>query len=520
MITLTPVLKYEGGEVKYEPVSYQGEEYPGNEDVVPYSTGKEITYSEEIEYTSAMESSSVEVRVEASKGGKVVKNDFKPIDLAKGVITTSLLVDNYPKALLALSNFKRITEHSLEFKVHFPVNSSVIKKGEYNSSDYKAFISFLNKAAKDAEKLKIMSIEVSAYASPEGEQTLNKDLSADRGKSTVSLINKAVNKYKIVGIDQLLTYVANGADWDGLNRLLEETPIKDKEVIKRSLDETPLLENKEKTLSSLANTYLELKNKVLPALRRANVVVKYNLVGKSDEQMLEMSKDADGLAALSESEIMYVASDLLSDSNEKLEMYKKAETLFPNSSAIKNNIAVTLLRKDQVDMASDKLESIKNIEDYVKFNKLAIDMIRSSFEERENSKDDSGSKDSDLITAFSELGFPEISYNLGILYIKIGDYQKAVEKLTGFPSFNLALSKVLSGDYQAAINVMEGGQIQQTPKVLYLKAIAAARLGKNEDAKTYIKEAIDKDPLLSEKAKKDLEFRDVYSTTESEVVSQ
>ncbi len=82
--------------------------------------------------------------------------------------------------------------------------------------------------------------------------------------------------------------------------------------------------------------------------------------------------------------------------------------------------------------------------------------------------------------------------------------------MQGKNTFNLALAKVLNGDYDGGIKTLEAGEVN-TCIADYLKAIASQRLGKTEDANNYLKSAFEKNPKLEEKAKKDLEFREIYA---------
>lgn len=113
----------------------------------------------------------------------------------------------------------------------------------------------------------ITSIDLIGHASPEGEATLNENLSIDRAKAVDTYVKKEVKKAKIAGADaaDFYTQKGEGADWDGFFDLLANSNLSDKEMIKRTLDGEPLLSSKEKTLKSLESTYTEIRDEIFPS---------------------------------------------------------------------------------------------------------------------------------------------------------------------------------------------------------------------------------------------------------------
>lgn len=79
-VELTPELRYEGGNAAYKMMELQGEEYPGNATVVPYESGKSISYEDEITYTPEMANSELYINVVGKKGDK--RKEFESIKLA------------------------------------------------------------------------------------------------------------------------------------------------------------------------------------------------------------------------------------------------------------------------------------------------------------------------------------------------------------------------------------------------------------------------------------------------------
>ena len=117
----TPVLKYQGGETAFAPVTLQGERVDGNNKVISYSNGGSFKTKDAVPYTEAMRLSNLEMRIKATKGKKSV--DFAPIQVAQGVLqlprwyTTSQLLS------LALPVKKTQLANMIQTSMHFSAYS-------------------------------------------------------------------------------------------------------------------------------------------------------------------------------------------------------------------------------------------------------------------------------------------------------------------------------------------------------------------------------------------------------------
>ena len=493
-IEVTPVLTNEKKEeVPFNSVSYQGEEYPGNFKQVPYETGEEINYNSSVDYTPNMKKSDLLLKILGREGDE--EKIFDPIKLAPGVITTSLLVEYDFKLILSPDNYKRVTFEKKEAVINFKVNSDYIRRKELKDSDYKEIMKFI-KESEGNDKVTITKIIVPGFASPEGEASFNEELSEKRAKA----VNKVLKKKKLE-----VSFDGRGPDWAGLDRLIEESDMKDKDVIKRSLDETPLIETKEKTLRSLANTYSHIKNKVLPALRRAKITVEYELLGKSDDELKELVQN--DIEKLNAEEVIF-AVNLLSnnDIQKKIDIYKKAAQIFTEDYRFYNNLGVYQIILDEIEAASKSFENAFNIrKNETTRSNLYVSNYRLA-------NGDEAKLKKNIKNLLDNVTQPQPKYNSGILKIKKGEYKEAIKLMAGFNTFNSALVRVLDGDYNGALSVLEKiNTMKYSPMCDYLKAIAFVRLGKMEDAKSHIEKAGKGDAYLLDKAKNDLEFRKIYA---------
>jgi Flp pilus assembly protein TadD len=95
-----------------------------------------------------------------------------------------------------------------------------------------------------------------------------------------------------------------------------------------------------------------------------------------------------------------------------------------------------------------------------------------------------------------------------LILIEKGDYPSAISNMGNAGTVNLALAKMLNGDLAGAQTVL-GNAKTSTAIDSYIKAIAAARANDVEGTKRHLADAIAKDAKLRDKAKRDLEFRNV-----------
>jgi hypothetical protein len=111
------------------------------------------------------------------------------------------------------------------------------------------------------------------------------------------------------------------------------------------------------------------------------------------------------------------------------------------------------------------------------------------------------------MTYFNEAGAgAESSYNKGLIDIQNGNYGGAVKNMSSFKTFNSSLAKLLSKDAGAAKADIDASG-DSSAKADYLRAIICARSGDGAGVGTNLRNAVQKDASLGEKAKSDLEFR-------------
>jgi Flp pilus assembly protein TadD len=515
-LVATPVLKYNGGETKYEPVTVQGEKVEANNKVISYTSGGSFSYKDAVEYIDDMNSSELYVHITASKGAKTL--DFEPIKIADGVIATSELVVNYPKAILGVQReentsgkydpnidaFQRIVPDEMVADIHYLINRSNLRRDETEASDVKALEEYTKKANEE-ERIDLKQVEVSAYASPDGEIDFNTDLAADRKNTSSAFLAK---KLKEAGVAVELKTRYTPEDWDGFKELMEKSNIQDKELILRVLSMYNDPEVREREIRNLSEAFTDVADDILPQLRRAKLATSVDLIGKTDEELMAAAKSDP--ASLNPAELLYAAT-LFEDLDEQLSVYNSFIKVYPRDWRGPNNAGYVLVKQMKYDAAKpmfEKAEGLKNNEPVVKNNLGAIALYEDDVEEAET-----------LFGAASGAG-NEVNYNQGIVSIKNANYDQAVKYFSKDADVNSALAKILAGDNNGALKDLEAFDNPNCFMKEYLKAVIGARTAKENLLFESLQKAVEINPELKAKAKNDIEFAKYFDNPKFQAIVQ
>ena len=133
-------------------------------------------------------------------------------------------------------------------------------------SDVKELLSFISSSMEEDSRIDVKSIQISSYASPEGEVDLNNNLAQDRGNSAMKfMISKAKRmKFNPGKEKSFYNIFPKGEDWAGFKTEVSKTDHEDKELILRVLQMTSDLNKREKEIRNMAKTYSFIEKKVLP----------------------------------------------------------------------------------------------------------------------------------------------------------------------------------------------------------------------------------------------------------------
>ena len=492
VVTVTPELRYADGKVaKGQSATFQGERVMGNDQTISYKMGGRYTMKTSFAYVPEMQKSDMYLTFDARLGKKKV--EVPAVKVATGVLATSEL---YKQALMnaggciATDSFQRVRAQRVEANIKFLVNQANLRKSELKNGSVKEFVEMLKKINADREGLNLKNVEVAAYASPEGGFKFNDKLAGKRQSVSEAYVDKQLKAAKLGGANVDAHYTAQ--DWDGFKRLVQASNIQDKDVILRVLEMYKDPAEREQQIRNMSDGFRELADGILPELRRSRLIINYETVGRSDEQIKEQYK-ADA-AQLSADELLYAAT-LTNDANEKEAIYKKAAECYDKDYRAYNNLAVMAFNKGDENAAKSYVKQAfaKNQKAPEGYANLALIALRNG---------NIAEAESNLSKAINANGFGEV---LGNLNIAKGNYATAVKNFEGSKSNSAALAQILNKDYAAAVATLKD---QKNADALsdYLMAIVQNRQGNTAAAQDYLNSAIKKNSALSQYADNDLEF--------------
>jgi tetratricopeptide (TPR) repeat protein len=494
-VTTTPVIKYNGGEKALKPVVLIGEKVEGAGQKIPNAKGGSFSYTDKVAYIPDMKVATLELRVAGQVKSKVKNLPVKKS--ADGTIITPLLVKSDEKAIFGKDNFLKVYPHSETANIFFLINDSQVRGSEMNTPESKAFLKYIMEASKNPN-IAFKNMNVSAYASPDGELSLNSNLAEDRAKTAtkamMAIFKDKKTKVSAASDEAFFNKVTTAEDWDGFKKAMEASSIADKDLILRVLTMYPDGDTREKEIKNLSKTYTEVADKILPKLRRAVLTLNVDVNSRTDDQISKLASSTPD--SLSVEEILYAAT-LTSDINTKLEIYKKAEAHYANDWRTSNNVGYIYIMQNKLNdaeaefMKADALSAnnpiIKNnlgiVARWKGNRKAAMELYKSA----------------------SSAG-SAVSYNMGIIDIQNGNYAQAVSDFGSENSFNSALAKLLNGNADAAVTTLDNSADKDAALSFYLKAIAGARSAKADVVVMNLKTAIEKDASLKAMAKDDAEF--------------
>src|SRR5664280_389195 len=495
-VTASPVLTYTGGETAFEKVQVlQGESVQANNKVIT-STGGDFTYTGTIPYKDAMKMSQLVLKIKAVRGKKNL--DFDQVKLADGVIATSTLVDKDARTIKMKDNYIQINPESKLADIHYQINEADITNKELKADDIALLKEYIKSVGADSTR-KLKSTDVSSYASPDGSMKINAPLSEKRGKTAGKFIKKEFNKVPVAKTEGFFNEKTTAEDWDGFKSEVEKSSIQDKDLILRvlSMYSDPEVRNKE--IKNMSSAFEKLKTDILPKLRRSQLSVNVDLIGRTDDQILaQMRKDPKALGL----EEMLHAGILTTDLNEQLKFYQATAENFPKCIRAKNNMGCIYLALGKTDEAIAEFEKAKAIQnnDVVKNNLGFGALVKGDVAKAEEYFNS--------MTAAT----PESKYGLGVIAITKGEYDKAVNDFGTEPSFNLALALYLKGDVAKAKSTLDSMKdLCKCGKPSYLKAVIGAKLDDKNYMLTNLREAIGFKADWKAYAKTDIEFAKFFT---------
>ena len=490
VVTVIPELRYAGQATQGQSATFQGEKVLGNNQTISYRLGGRYTMRSTVPYNEDMQKSELWMTFKAYKGKKEIQ--IPAVKVADGVIATSEL---YKKTLLsdggcqAVDSFQRVRAQKQEANIKFLVNQANLRKSELKNNSVTEFVEMLKKINADREGFNLSNVEVQAYASPEGGFKFNDKLAGKRQNVSEKYVKDQLKKTKMnANIDAHYT----AQDWDGFQRLVQASNLQDKDVILRVLSMYKDPEEREQQIRNMSAAFRELADGILPELRRSRLIINYETIGRSDDQIQEQY-NADA-AKLSADELLYFAS-LQDTQADQEKVYKKTAELYDKDYRAYNNLATIALSKGDKAAAASYLAKA-----------LALDANSAESNANKGLMSLAAGNMAEAEAAIAKGATSETTaYAQGVLSLAKGNYAQAQQLFGDKKTNSAALAQLLAKDYNAASKTLD--KVENADAMTdYLHAIVAARRGNKFAATSYLKEALKKDPSLKAYADNDLEL--------------
>ena len=486
VVEVTPVLKWNGGEAKGQPATFQGEKVEGNDQTISYKMGGSYTMKTSFDYVPEMAKSELYLEFKATIGKKVVT--IPAVKIADGVISTSELVNNTlgnANPALGEDAFQRIIKEKHDANIMFLIQQANIRSSELKTAkEFNKEVANVNEAANK----KISNIEVSAYASPDGGFKLNNTLAENREGNTTKYLNKELKKMKVdAPVDARYT----AQDWEGFKELVSASNLQDKDLVLRVISMYQDPETREKEIKNISAVYSDLAETILPQLRRSRLTANIEIIGKSDDEISALAKS--NPSELNIEEILYAAT-LTNNDGEKMAIYTKASELYPNCYRTWNNIGMMAFKAGDLAKAEQMFNKSNSIKNNASTN-MNLGLIALTKGDQAKAQQLFG----------NAAGVNELSEALGVLYLEQGEYAKAVNSFGSVKTNNAALAQILVKDYSKASQTLNG-VANPDAVTSYLKAVVAARTNDANGVINNLKAAIAADKNMAKEAAIDLEF--------------
>jgi hypothetical protein len=515
--TIYTFYKYGDQRVNVGSIPLRAEDYPNNS-----TSSTPISKSFSFDYVEGMNPGSLMLYGEAKdpKNGKVKYTDT--LAVAQGLILTSTLVENAAYSSFADHGYND-KEELIPTRVNFffdqgrsNVNMSLQDMaGESNSTKNSRLSAFI------AEKNVTRTVTITGTHSPEGTETINTGLAADRAKAIEAIYRRQMSRYDYKGLADSIQFIQKPVvqDWNALKSALasfDGITADQKNKMLAIINGSGSFEDKEKELQKV-DGYDAVFDDVYPTLRSAQTEILTVKEKKTPSEIAVLAKAIVSMEAsadtLSMEELLYAAT-LTPSLDEKAAIYLAA-TKKGESWVAHNNLAATYLEMAlggntaKVADALAQLEIASNLNgsaSHISANMGAAYILQGEYEQAYGALSDASTNDNTVNTKVNSMK--------GAIETMNGEYDDAKASLASAvsdaqTSINKGLAYLLSKDYTQANSAFDSAKDDADfgAKAFYLSAVTAARQGNASAVGSNLKEAVSADPDMKQKALNDAEFR-------------
>ena len=512
VIKVTPVMVFGGGMVEGATKYFQGDKVKENYTVVS-ATGGQYTQHVEFPYEARMANSELRLLVEVkcpkgkcktftlinantgamptkseaatlAAGGKdaeAIKAAFA-LPVAKGVNTLQSDLSYADAMANTANNYKNVTTVVTKADILYAINSSRVAKKAGETEDLKAFKE--NVVAQQSNDRATQKLYVHGYASPDGPEKFNDNLSSARSKSGHKVAEKLL-KDTGMGLD----VASYGEDWEGFKELVAASDIEDKDIILQVLSRYDSSTQREAEIKNMSAVFTALKKEILPKLRRAQLVNSTDIKGKTNDEMAALI-NAGRLEELTNEELLYMAESVITDPKVQATVLEYAAKKFNDSRAY-NNLGVAYAKMGEVKKALANFEKAAQMG--LNTNEVNSNLALANLADGNVAKAQQYAAAADAKTK-------------AMLAAAQGSYSAAASTLEGY---NAAIANTMNNDLTAAKKAITA---DASAKADYLRAVIASKEGDLETAKAQLKSAISKDASLAAKAANDVNLSNLFAS--------
>jgi len=519
------------GDQKYPVETYtlKGEDVPGDGQAISYQDGGSFSYTSKVPYVPGMNESELMVApiVYMAKDGTFATEDeivanTKYIQLgerklADGVIYTPKRIVHQELDLIAAHHgYELETIITKKSRIYFHVNrynlswSVPMNKNEKCQQFRDEMFEFI------AQGWGFKNIEIKGWASPEGEETFNKDLSESRANTAFNYMVKEIKKLakkkdavlEIEDPKEEITFdiTWHGPDWDGFLAAVENSDLADKRAIINVIKSTSQA-NREDEIKNMINIYPEIEELLLPPLRRAEMYVNCFEPKFTDDEILEFATSYPD--TLDEKEHAYAAI-LTDDHSVKIAIFKEYIRLYENNWLGYNNAGAVEIERGNLEEAAEylaKADELSPNNGIVKNNLGVLESHLGNYKKAEM-----------YYKEAQQLG-ENVNYNMGVINITKGNYSQASRDMSGATcDYNAGLAQVLNKDYAGAEKTLKCAP--QNAETHYLLAVVGARTNNTNLLYENLTKAVEMNGDFKGVAAKDREFIEFFNVPDFQAIVQ
>ncbi len=294
----------------------------------------------------------------------------------EGVLITRFPWEPYKPTLIYIrpeAEGVKVREISGSAFIDFPVSKTNILTSYRNNKAELAKITGTIDEVKADNDVKITSISIKGFASPESPYSNNTRLAKGR---TEALRRYVENLYHFE--ENFIATSYEPEDWAGLRKYVEASNLKSKREILEIIDSNLEPDAKEwKIKSTYKEDYRFLLENCYPALRHSDYVIQYNVRQYSDAKEIErIMNTAPQKLSLEE---FYLLAQTYEAGSEKLdELWEIAVRMFPNDEIANFNAANSAMDKADYERAEKYLKKAGDRAE-VEYSRGCIEILKENY---------------------------------------------------------------------------------------------------------------------------------------------